>query len=93
MERNTGTKWRLSRWWREKRRREIVVGGGNTVCPAYVQTSEQRTRWKLSMRIARVLEEQETGGGETMVWQATRSIYRSDMTDEDLASHPFLRSN
>ena len=81
----------MSRWWRESRRPEIVVEGGNTGYPAYVESDEQRTRWDLSMRIARVLEEQETGGGGTMVWYATQGIYQSDMSDEDLASHPYLR--
>lgn len=81
---------RVSRWWQGARRREVVVEGANTGYPAYVETDEQRVRWDLSMKIARVLEDRETGGGESMVWYATRSIYRSDMSSEDLTSHPYL---
>ena len=81
---------RVSRWWQDVRRREVVLEGANTGYPAYVETDEQRVRWEFSMKIARVLEDRETGGGESMVWYATRSIYRSDMSNEDLASHPYL---
>ena len=81
---------RVSRWWQGARRRAAVIEGANARYPAYVETDEQWARWDLSTRIARVLEDRETGGGESMVWYATRSIYRSDMSNEDLASHPYL---
>jgi hypothetical protein len=91
MGRNAGVRGRASRWWRSGWRRAVVVEGGNTGYSAYVETGKQRTRWDLSMRIAWVLEKRETGSGETMVWSATWSIFKSDMSSEDLASHPYLQ--
>ena len=85
---------RIGRWLRragQRRPTEIVIEGGNAGYPAYVGSAEERLRWDLSMKIARDLERRETGGGETMVWYSTRSIYRSDLATDELASHRYVQ--
>ena len=70
---------------------ELVIEGGNSGYPAYVSSAGERLRWDLSMKIARELERRETGGGATMVWYSTRSIYRSDLTTDEIASHRYVQ--
>jgi len=43
--------------------------------PPYVVTEAERERWDLSEGIARLIFDD---AGEAQVWQATRSIFRSD---------------
>ncbi|MBK5231599.1 MAG: hypothetical protein JJE13_01265 [Thermoleophilia bacterium] len=55
-----------------------------------MNTDIETLRWDLSMMIAQELEKRETGGGEEMIWYATRSIYRSDIALKELADHPYI---
>lgn len=44
--------------------------------PPYISTEDERKRWDLAEGIARLIFDD---AGETQVWQATRSIFRSDI--------------
>ena len=51
--------------------------------PPYVITEAERKRWDLAEGIARLIFDD---AGEAQVWQATRSVYRSDIPTEPPAS-------
>jgi hypothetical protein len=46
--------------------------------PRYVQTAEQKRRWRASIAAAEKFAAQ-SGGDATSVWLATRSLYKSDI--------------
>jgi predicted short-subunit dehydrogenase-like oxidoreductase (DUF2520 family) len=46
--------------------------------PPYVLTKAQRHRWDMAQQAA-----EEIGGPAELVWQATRSLYHSDIPTDD----------
>ncbi len=44
--------------------------------PPWVQTPEERERWRLAEAIARQIF---AGDGEAAIWMATRAVYQGDL--------------